>query len=132
MRTKEELLAAQNEAVTHYRSIPWRVGPDRSADEVDALMARVAPGCRRWGCRYVPGMAEDQVRSMALFGCACPGCLWGQIEWPSGISYSEYLAWEERESKREPTPWAFDHQLQPPIPTLAERLAAHKARKLSS
>lgn len=130
MPTPEEILAIQDASVAWYRTIQWRLGPDRSTDEIDALMAKLHPGSRTWGCRSIPGMTEEDVRARAGYGCACPGCLWNEIAWPDGISYSEYLAWQERETGRDPAPWAVESHSEPSPPALAERLAARKAKKL--
>lgn len=92
-------------------------------DEADLVMANIYPEHRRWcvaSCGYPPGVEYFE------FGCACTGCIHGDLSW------NEWLAWNEREKRREPTPYLDSPRATDrPQPSLAERLKAFKQRKRS-
>jgi hypothetical protein len=90
-------------------------------------MQNIHPRNRRWcsaSCGTPPG---EEVLDWA---CACTGCINGALSW------DEWVAWQQREAERGPSPYIerVDEELFKPskaAPTLSERLVAFKAKKRS-
>lgn len=87
-------------------------------DEADTVMANIHPEYRRWcdaSCGTPPG------KPIIDWACCCVGCIYGALSW------EDFVAWQEREANREPTPYIDCREQR--VLTLAERLEAFKAKK---
>lgn len=92
-------------------------------DEADHAMANIHPRSRRWCVASCGLRPDDDPEVYEGFACACTGCIHGDLSW------DEFTAWLDRESRREPTPWFDDPNYTPPQLSLPERLAAYKAQR---